>query len=566
MTNSPNFAKAALPAALFSKEEHEERVPAPNDGRHCLVCMERLWMGQCAHSPTEIAKYEAEKYREPMQPQEQAKLGVDSAKGEAILEKLRARKAGAAAPSSPQPAVPPCVYAKAEPPAGDTSDRAAAAAVSTSGVPQVEVTAREAESLDLERIPQFSVLCGSAGVGKTFQAKRIQELDGAELCATTGIAAMNLGPGVTTLNSLLGYFDTESLRDMWISGKLTSKLGRLYDAGCRRIVIDEFSMLGGSQLAILCQAIDDLGEQNRGFKMGLTLCGDPVQLPPVKDLYAFEVDEFARFLPGVTKLTKVWRQSDADFIEALRAVRRGDRSAALDYFGPKIERTLLQEFEGTTILAKNDEVDRYNQMRHAMVQGARHAWVSSRWGKERSEWKNVPPALQLKEGALVMVLANCKELDEDLKPTGEYIYVNGDLGIFQGLAPGGYARVKLNRGAEVSVAQVTRENLVPCDSARRKELRLSNPDKLRGDRQQWEALGAVTYMPLRLAFSTTCHKSQGLTLDAVQMSIANHMWETPGLLYVALSRARTAAGLRIVGSKELLAKRIVVEPKVRAWL
>jgi hypothetical protein len=325
-------------------------------------------------------------------------------------------------------------------------------------------------------------------------------------------------------------------------------------------------MLGGSQLAIICQAIDDLSAQNSGFKMGLTLCGDPGQLPPVKDSYAFEVDEFARFLPGVTKLTKVWRQSDADFIEALRAVRRGDRAAALDYFGDKIERTLVQEFDGTTILAKNDEVDRYNLMRHAMVKGETHQWVSNRWGKERGEWKQVPPALQLKAGALVMILANCKELDEVGKPTGEYIYVNGDLGVFAGPYPGGGASVRLNRGGTVQVMLVTRENLVPCDAARRKELRLTDPEKLRGDRQQWEALGAVTYMPLRLAYATTCHKSQGLTLDNVQMSIVNHMWETPGLLYVALSRARTAAGLKIVGSKELLVKRIQVEQKVRGWI
>jgi ATP-dependent exoDNAse (exonuclease V) alpha subunit len=79
-------------------------------------------------------------------------------------------------------------------------------------------------------------------------------------------------------------------------------------------------------------------------------------------------------------------------------------------------------------------------------------------------------------------------------------------------------------------------------------------------------MGGVTYMPLRLAWASTVHKAQGLTLDEVQLSVANHFWEQPGMCYVALSRARTAGGLKIVGSKELLAKRIQADKRLGEWL
>jgi ATP-dependent DNA helicase PIF1 len=47
-----------------------------------------------------------------------------------------------------------------------------------------------------------------------------------------------------------------------------------------------------------------------------------------------------------------------------------------------------------------------------------------------------------------------------------------------------------------------------------------------------------------LAFSISTHKSQGMTLDRVQMKLAN-VWEC-GQVYVALSRASTTAGLHLI--------------------
>jgi ATP-dependent exoDNAse (exonuclease V) alpha subunit len=129
----------------------------------------------------------------------------------------------------------------------------------------------------------------------------------------------------------------------------------------------------------------------------------------------------------------------------------------------------------------------------------------------------------------------------------------------------------------VYVSKVTRENLIPLDKERRAELRKEDAaafaskeegyiSKIRGDRSEFEAMGGVTYMPLRLAYATTVHKSQGLTLDNVQVSITDRFWETPGMVYVALSRSRTADGLRVVGSRELFMKRITTDPRVREWI
>jgi ATP-dependent DNA helicase PIF1 len=445
--------------------------------------------------------------------------------------------------------------------------------MSTSELPNPDDASEPESSGPLPAVdnrPRFEFLTGTAGTGKTFLARQIAEECGATLCATTGIAAINLGAGTTTINSLLGYFDTASLRDIWTTGRLTSRLGWLWNQGLTRLVIDEVSMMNGEQLEIICQAVDELEGSSRQIPLGITLVGDFCQLPPVQAPFAFEAECWSRFAGGITKLEEIRRQTDREFVAALQAVRRGDARRALEYFGPLLQRASDPEYDGPTVLAKNIEVDRYNLLRHAKVQGELHTWRAHRWvaegGKPRSEWKLIPDELKLKTGALVMVLANEREEDELGRKRGPYIYVNGDLG--EVVDGGPFAAVKLRRsGKVVGVSPVVRESLVKLDKERRKHLRETGQEHLiRGDHGEYEATAGISYMPLRLAYATTCHKSQGLTLDQVQVSIFDRMWETGGMVYVALSRARTAAGLRIVGSPELFAKRIQVDQRVKGWV
>ncbi len=79
-------------------------------------------------------------------------------------------------------------------------------------------------------------------------------------------------------------------------------------------------------------------------------------------------------------------------------------------------------------------------------------------------------------------------------------------------------------------------------------------------------IGGIRYMPIRLAYATTIHKSQGLTLDNAQLDIRDQFFGSPNFAYVALSRTRTPAGLRIVGTPACLDQRICIHPEVVPWV
>lgn len=417
-------------------------------------------------------------------------------------------------------------------------------------------------------------LTGIAGSGKTYQVRELVAKNPSEgiLCATTGIAAVNLG--TITINSLLKYFDTDSLVNAFISGKLTTRLAAIAKQ-YRNIYVDEVSMMAAEQLDVMYQAVREANKQVgvrkvRPEGLGIVIVGDLCQLPPIKAKWIFEAECWSEFDVNTTRLTHNWRQAEGEFlrgINLLRAGEGGEAAAALTSTGVQFTNTLDLAFNGTTIMSKNDEVDRYNWTILHRLSAPSFTVNSKRWITEGfnapSEWKLIPPALELKVGAYVMILANA--------PASDFSYANGDCGwVVEKPKTSGAIKVRLARNdTVVEVTAINRhrtesdyDGTVDEDATTLPRWGIPYFDKL----SEKFVLGTVRYLPIRLAYASTVHKSQGLTLDRVQLDIRNAFFGNPAMAYVALSRCRTAEGLRIVGTEKLLAQRCAIDPKVRPWV
>jgi hypothetical protein len=428
-------------------------------------------------------------------------------------------------------------------------------------------------------------LTGQAGTGKTYNLKQRIEEDPAYgyLASTTGISAINLG--TTTVHSLLHYFGTAELQDNYVSGRLAARIRKLHHDGKYCLCIDEVSMMPAAQLDLIFMAIEDANAGDQVHpplepKFGLVLTGDFCQLPPVSKKgqpvakYAFHADCWPHFADNTTRLIKVWRQADVEFLEALNLARSGQGRAAADRlrdmnadFGG-----MDMHFDGTTVMAKNIAVDAYNRLRLSKLDAPEVTLRNERWGMPISDWNDIPDSVVIREGALVMMLSNTRERD---KLTGEveFLYANGDQAHIEtasSLEEGGaLVTMRLKRNYELHhVGRITRFHTQKSEPTHMQiaQIKAGGEAPYYDEEIEKWVIGAVTYWPLRVAYATTVHKSQGLTLDSIQVDCRDGFFGFPNLAYVALSRCKTLAGLRIVGGVDTLAARIKIHPEVGEWL
>ncbi len=416
-------------------------------------------------------------------------------------------------------------------------------------------------------LPRCEDIGGVAGTGKTTLVRRRIEEDPSwgKLTATTGIASVNLD--CATLNSTLKYFDTDSLRDSYLLGNLGRNLHTIA-LEYRNLVIDEKSMLDAQQLDLIYRATQQANDyKDVKTPMGIILVGDFAQLPPVKARWCFEAECWPEFERHSTFLTKIWRQDQQEFLIALNAARQGNGALAAEVLsgvGVRWETALDTDYDGTTLVPKNDQVDRYNQLKLDAHRGAKFTVTSRRWGQQRSEWKGIPFNLTLKEGCYVMLLSN-SGIDPE---TGRFSWVNGDCGHVLRLADS-YLDIRLVRTGEcVSVPRLVRSVAVKdkperWDAEGREDGYV--PREHRDGKGKY-VLGQVEFYPVRLAWASSVHKSQGLSLDKLQVDIRNSFFSHPSMVYVALSRCRTLEGLRIVGQRERFVMHCKADPMVRRWL
>jgi ATP-dependent DNA helicase PIF1 len=393
---------------------------------------------------------------------------------------------------------------------------------------EIILTEKQKEALEAFKSKKNIFLTGVAGAGKSVTIKSIIDYCLSKginfgVTATTGTAAFLIGG--KTLHSYLGIGlakdEPEVLLEKLKENKMFNVIKKLRQLDA--LIIDEISMLDIELFNKISQYISLIRRNKEPFGgIQVILTGDFCQLEPVEGDYCFKSEEWKKLDLEVVYLKKMIRQNDdKDFQKMLMELRYGYCSEETLEKLQSLKKTEFGEIKPTKLYAHNFDVDKINQKEYndLLKSGAKKVEyevkydVKSKDKEKTKKWvKNmdIPETIELCIGAQIVVLAN---LDQDKG------IVNGTRGKIIELLPN---KVKIKR-----------VNNTICDIEYHKCINSENPDI------------NVSYMPLKLAYALTIHRSQGMTLDALEVDIGNKIFAA-GQAYTALSRARNLKSVKVI--------------------
>ena len=385
-----------------------------------------------------------------------------------------------------------------------------------------EITEEQSRILDAVISGKNVFFTGSAGTGKSFLLKKIIAAlppDVTVATASTGVAACHIG-GIT-LHQFAGI------------GLGTANLDRCFQIATRNssatvwrktkhLIIDEISMVDGDYFDKIEAVARHIRKNERPFGgIQLILCGDFFQLPPVSKennaKFCFQSNAWKNCVHFNFELQTVHRQKDPEFIKILNNIRIG---RVTDEIKEKLKSTAKQKIESNGILATRlcshvNEAEEINQFQLNELKGESKTYTAQDSDESMTATLNkqltVPDKLILKVGAQVMLLKN--------------------INIASGLVNGA-------RGIVIKFA----EN-VPV-------VQFKSGIQYHAKLEKWNLktnTGSIIHriqIPLKLAWAFSIHKSQGLTLDCVEMCLTRVF--NAGQSYVALSRAQSLQCLRVL--------------------
>ena len=434
------------------------------------------------------------------------------------------------------------------------------------------------DALNILKAGQNVFITGPAGSGKTFVVNQyIRYLKDHDvpigITASTGIAATHMG-GVTIHSwSGIGIKDYLSEDDIEAISQRAAVRKKIEEA--QVLIIDEVSMLHHFRLDLVDQVLKHVRKSSEPFGgIQMVLCGDFFQLPPVSRMgeqrpqFIYHSDSWKQGKFAVCYLSENYRQGDDVSLAILNEIRsgevsersqellrgrfkkltpavaasesdlststggrtkrdtlslRGDGDISLD-----VEETIdLNEqetlIEPTRLYTHNIDVDTVNDRELGKVQA--HECIYEMTSKGRKPLVETlkksclaPEKLRLKKGARVMCVKNNFEKG----------YVNGTLGVIVSCGHGVDPVIRAAATPDFPEGRLLTIELATWQ--------IEDDGKV---------LAEIHQYPLRLAWAITVHKSQGMSLDAIEVDLSRSF--EAGMGYVALSRVRTLAGLRILG-------------------
>jgi ATP-dependent DNA helicase PIF1 len=365
------------------------------------------------------------------------------------------------------------------------------------------------------------LLTGPPGSGKTYLIKKF--VAWARQCgykvavtATTGCAAYLIEG--QTINSW-GKIGLGENSVMSLVSNIVKYGGGKQWKNIDVLIIDEISMMS-KDLFVKLDLIGKIIRKSEAPFGGIHLIcvGDFSQLAPVNGEFIFKSEIFEKCFEYGLYLNKVHRQKDVSFLKLLDEIRENKVSKKSMMLLTKIKEKKINEddlIQPTILLPLNKDVDKINSDKLNKINGQEFKFVCRKLSykvnnkaKEIREvqtlidkYTNVSSIIKLKKGAQVMLLKNL-QVDIGL--------VNGSLGIVRSIN-NDIVNIEFMNGIKMAITY--------------EQFTVSN-DEFEFTFEQ---------IPLKCAWATSIHKSQGQSINCCLIDIGKSIFQ-PQQAYVALSR------------------------------
>lgn len=390
------------------------------------------------------------------------------------------------------------------------------------------------------------LITGPAGTGKSYTIKHIIELLKANkknvgLTATTGTAAFIIGG--QTIHSFMGLgIGNETIAELFIKIKNRSNIYRtLIELDV--LIIDEVSMLDSLLFEkislLLCyiksHSFKDAELLNKPFGgIQVIFIGDFCQLAPVNGTYCFLSKLWKDANIKVILLEELVRQTgDVLFQQILQIIRRGRcTDNILKVLSLLKDTEFHDEIIPTKLYPKNVNVDKINEfeINKLKLAGNKTFLYNAEASKDNEKNGNIAKYnVELVENAQVMVTRNI-DVSAGI--------VNGTRGIVKGLEEDCVV-IKDTQGLLHTIQYY--KDVLDNSGKTVKTVKTANVTKVTKVADK----SYISHMPLKVSYALSIHKSQGMTIDAVEIDLGDNIF-TCGQAYTALSRAKSLASIKII--------------------
>jgi ATP-dependent DNA helicase PIF1 len=364
---------------------------------------------------------------------------------------------------------------------------------------------------------------GPAGCGKSYVIENIVRyaLSNEQrfgVTATSAAAAILIGG--RTIHSFLGIGlarkDASSLADVTFR-KAKHIVKRL--RSLQLLIIDEISMMSDELFDKIDAYLRIIRQQDHPFGgVQLVLSGDFAQLPPVEGDFCFHSRAWESACLEIHYLSINMRQiNDLIFQSLLSRAREGMLSPEDHDMLLSLKTTIFPpHIVPTRLYSKRVDVESINKKCIDLLikKGASVVTFQTQYACEKSkQWANsqrILDKVDICEGAQVVITWNI-DVDNNI--------VNGTRGVVTRIGAT-HVVVKVVDGSHHIVEMRRHED--------------------EDNKSLW-----VYYLPVEPAYAVTCHRAQGMTLDAVEIDVGTSIFEY-GQAYVALSRARSLNAVKIL--------------------